>query len=356
MKSSWGISIVLIFGLGIGVIFSTNPSLRSQLVSEVIKIWNNFQEEKERKTTTTSSPSPTILSPTISSSPYLESSQAPLQSRIRKIAEKSTVFISIGGQVVGSGVLIGQNNNTLYVLTASHVIGIKPGRAEDPYKITTHDGEQFKIGYENYEQTVKLMPNSTDLAILVLNLKIQLSNQGRVAKLASFVAPNMPIYIFGYLPCSPLVKGLKSQQNQLSKGNILKVESSPKFDSETQLRGYDIYYNNNTVQGMSGSPVFDTDGRVVAIHAKAEKSKLYDSENCESLPSEPRPDFGDNWGISIKTFANLKSDLPSSLRSKLVINSSPSSSDTETQPFVPVPSPSCPPFIGEGYECTEQSE
>ncbi|MCC5634036.1 serine protease [Nostoc sphaeroides CHAB 2801] len=297
----------------------------------------------------------------------MKPTKALAKSLIREKAEKVTVFISRGGQQLGSGVIIGQNGKTVYVLTASHVIGIRPGKVdtgngtletENPYEVTTNNGQKFKVGYSNYKIIVNPFSNNIDLAILKLDTSSKNIYKDEVAKLTSSLKKNMPVYIFGYLPCSPSAKVNKGKQDQFSNGKIFPVTSSSQFDSSDKLGGYDVNYNNNTIQGMSGSPVFDAAGRVVAIHAKTDKKKTYNSEVCLPLPSEPTPDYGDNSGISIKTFANLKSDWPDGLQSILEIDSSPVE---EVKPDEPTPSPNptqttrreenCPPFIQPGEDC-----
>jgi hypothetical protein len=61
---------------------------------------------------------------------------------------------------------------------------------------------------------------------------------------------------------------------------------------------------------MSGSPVFDNAGRVVAIHGKPghDKENQYDFERCQPLTDA----FANNWGISMETFLN--SSLTSNLK------------------------------------------
>lgn len=255
--------------------------------------------------------------------------------RIKEIAKKTTVSITQANSVIGSGVIIGENNHIIYVLTARHVISIKPERMDmgngtyqpgTPYKVITNDGEEFEVGNENYDQIVKQLPNDIDLALLVLESRSQGKYKDRVAVLESSVSRNMKVYIFGYLPCSLSAKAGQDKQKQFSLGNITQVKSKPEFDNQQELGGYDIQYSNNTVKGMSGSPVFNADGYLVGIHTKeAERQRKkppYKSEECQPLPSEPTPDYSANLGISIKRFLDLKSGFISDLQPILKINDS----------------------------------
>ncbi|MFB2936782.1 serine protease [Aerosakkonemataceae cyanobacterium BLCC-F154] len=364
MKINWFLCLIVIVGLVTQ--YQKNQSQLWQVVSKLPKPWEKRQDivvqnnpfsnaiptgksinitpqPKNIKSEPTKPEKPKVLSP----------------DKINEAAEKSTVFISISGKIVGSGVIIGQSGNTIYVLTASHVIGIPPGEKEDPYKITTNDGEEFEVGFSRYDETVKQLSN-TDLSVLVLKSNALQIKNDRIAQLAISISAQRPVYIFGYLPCSLSAKREKPKQYQWSKGKIFNFESTPKFDPETKLGGYDVYYNNNTITGMSGSPVFDAFGRVIAIHAKTEQKKAsYDSEACEPLPSEPNLSFGENWGVSIKTFSNLKSYWPPGLETVLQTDSSfvgesklvkqdPSPNSTETVSPVGV---NCGPFRKPGEVC-----
>lgn len=91
---------------------------------------------------------------------------------------------------------------------------------------------------------------------------------------------------------------------------------------------------------MSGSPVFDERGHLVAIHAKTEKpDKSYNTEACKALPLKPNPDYGNNWGISVKTFLKFQESLPEGLKSILP----PVPSPEPEPPSTPSPSPPSPP-------------
>lgn len=203
----------------------------------ILGITPGCQNRPEPPTTTIT---PVVPTPTATPTPLPPPPQPPQPStsdKIKEIAEKKTVVISQSGHLVGAGVIIGENSSKVYVLTARHVIGIQPqlvekddgtSEPEDPYIITTYDGEEFKISYDNYDKVVKIMPDkTTDLAVLELESDQEPGNKDRGAKLTTSVLPNKPVYIFGYLPCSQSAKSGKIKRDQLSSGSIEKVEKIP---------------------------------------------------------------------------------------------------------------------------------
>lgn len=333
----------------------------------ILGITPGCQNRPEPPTTTIT---PVVPTPTGTPAPLPPPPQPSTADKIKEIAEKKTVVISHSerGNLVGAGVIIGENSSKVYVLTARHVIGIQPqlvekddgtSEPEDPYIITTYDGEEFKVSYDNYDKVVKIMPDNTDLAVLELESAQEPGNKDRGAKLTTSVLPNKPVYIFGYLPCSQSAKSGKIKRDQLSSGSIEKFETNPIFDKDLNLGGYDIYYNNNTIQSMSGSPVFDERGHLVAIHAKTEKpDKSYNTEACKALPLKPNPDYGNNWGISVNRFLKFQEDLPEGLRSILPPVPPPGTEPPHTPQPSPTPTPgvNCGPFRDPLEVCPEEKK
>lgn len=298
---------------------------------------------------------------------YLESApRAKIPEKVRKIAPRSTVLISDGDRVIGSGVIIDREENTLYVLTASHVVGGQPSPVEAPYFIKTYGGETFTIDDKTYDERVRKFRDSTDLAILVLTNDKPLNKKNQVATLNQSAESDMPSYIFGYRPCYLSTKGITDQKQQWSLGEIDQI-TNPNPDEEVQLGGYDIKYDNNTVRGMSGSPVFDAEGRLVAIHAKSDRKKSdYDSQRCDQIPSDPKAKYGQNWGISMKTALDSFPESLADLRSKLSIppeisppppaEPSPTPAEGKGPLLAPSPLVNCGPLREPGEICPEESE
>lgn len=243
---------------------------------------------------------------------------------------KKTVLIT--GKNTGTGVIVGQEGNKYYVLTSRHVVGIAPGtnvelppdlgddekgltNKEDPYKITTYDKQTYDVVYEEVVKDPKL-----DLAIITFNTQ----NQEKTYPIASLsalpISKQQKVFVYGFKDC--FNEG-RERREEFNEGIVLYIQNT---DTD---EGYTVKYTNPTIKGMSGSPVLDASGRVVAIHGKPGRSdergdkrgdKIVDkgdSTNCSALTKK----FGNNYGISIESFRS--SSLASRLQEKLSFDKKP---------------------------------
>ena len=230
---------------------------------------------------------------------------------IRPSSEKATlpkqsiVYIT-GGQGLASGVIIDSKDNTYFVLTARHVVGISPGPIEDPYKIVLHDNQKHTLNYD----TDITKDKKRDLAIVTFKS----DKKYPIAPLNSSVSVSQPVSIFGWKDClgdpkSELTTGQIEQQlsnfNEMSKSDQEKSDN-PKKDYD---EGYTLKYTNPTIRGMSGTAVFNEQGEVVAIHGKPGeyRDNQYDYENCPTLDES----YSLNWGIPIDIY--LQSQLSNTI-------------------------------------------
>ena len=170
---------------------------------------------------------------------------------VAEIATPITVQInsSLGD---GSGVIIAKNGNIYTVLTVNHVVE----DSETEYSIRTHREKDYQVtNVINLQKT----DEEPDLAIL----KFESSEEYPIATLGNSEQSviGAQIYVFGY----PATGGLfgVDRAPELSPGLIT---SRPKNRPE----GYTLRYQAVTWSGMSGGPVFDTDGRVVGLHGQGE--------------------------------------------------------------------------------------
>ena len=210
-----------------------------------------------------------------------EAVMAKSPSQIAQMAIPVTVQInSVAGG--GSGVIINQNTDqgeTVYsVLTANHVVR----NAAIGYEVRTHTGQSYTvISVEHFQKNDQVDP---DLALV----KFKSDHKYPVASLgdSSRAGFGDPINIFGY----PF-----TGDNQLpDKRSFVYSPGELNNPQRKGPNGYDWLYNAVTQKGMSGGPVFNQDGKVVAIHGRGERF-------------QDKAAF--NSGIPINTFLALAPDF-----------------------------------------------
>lgn len=202
-----------------------------------------------------------------------ESSSNP---EVKAIAQKITVRIE--GQNPGSGFIISRRGDTYYVLTNKHVVG-----TPDEYDIITPDGQRYRLNREEYDSKVRKLPN-IDLAVVLFTS----SNNYNLPELSETekVPETTTVYVAGF----PQFETINSHL-RFTEGLVV----SNAFAAEPLKDGYELIYNNPTLPGMSGGPVFDQQGRIVGIHGRAE---LISTETGWQKT-------GFNLAIPIQTFREL---------------------------------------------------
>jgi hypothetical protein len=168
---------------------------------------------------------------------------------INKIARQVTVFIQGTNNLenFGSGFIIQTSGQTYTVLTAGHVVD-----GDTAFTLTTPDGVKYVVNQ------VKKLPG-VDLALLqfesrskypaaILGKSDQLQETNRIY-VAGFPKPGFNITTPTYT---------------ITGGDITAILQQNIKD------GYALAYTNPTRVGMSGGPVFNQDGQVVAIHGRKE--------------------------------------------------------------------------------------
>lgn len=256
--------------------------------------------------------------PTDLATPTPEMSPSPLKEHIKSDISKKTVLIT--GKGTGTGIIIGHEGSKYYILTSKHVVGIEPSiyvelppdltddekkltNKEDPYKVMTYDGKIYDVEYNE----LKKDPN-VDLAIITFDTK----SQGTIYPIANLAAlpisEKQEVFVYGFKDCAN--KGRKKRE-EFNEGIVLSTKNTQTDE------GYSINYTNPTIRGMSGSPVLDASGRVIAVHGKPSNGEKGEFFNCSALTKE----FGNNYGISIESFQ--KSKLASSFPGKLSFDSKP---------------------------------
>jgi tetratricopeptide (TPR) repeat protein len=152
--------------------------------------------------------------------------------------------------VAGSGVIIKRSGNTYTVLTAYHVV--KDGKK---YQIITPDKKINQIN------SVKPLPKA-DLAVV----EFSSNNTYKFAKIGNSdrATASTTVYVTGF----PVKRGaIPNPTLFFNKGQV-------QANGAAQRDGYNIIYDNDTLGGMSGGPVLNEQGEVVAIHGRADEQTI----------------------------------------------------------------------------------
>lgn len=206
----------------------------------------------------------------------------------------------------GSGVIVAQEGDSYYVLTAEHVV-----KNTQNLRITTHDRRTYPISPSQITRA-----EGTDLAVV----KFTSTQPYQVATLGNYSISDGAVVFPGGWPAPQKIKS-QQWQWQLNPGGISSKEQG-EFQTQEKLsfsNGYDLVYSSITYGGMSGGPVFDRAGQVIGIHGKAEGDK---HENTLGNV------LGNSLGISIKTFIGLADRLKLNPRNLQITNTAPVTLDS----------------------------
>jgi tetratricopeptide (TPR) repeat protein len=209
--------------------------------------------------------------------------------RLNDTARKQTVRIENSGGN-GSGVIVAREGSSYYVLTAKHVVQDEKGKAPTHQKFTNN--QIVTYDQDRHSLTSTIVAENMDLAVVKFSTK---SNYP-LARLNEHNPNNDELVFVGGFPDR---KNIDSPlwQWQLNPGFILDRETGQSLTQNNLSfsNGYDLYYGNVSYGGMSGGPVFDTDGQVIGIHGRAE--------------STDQSTLGGSLGISIQSFTGLLDKL-----------------------------------------------
>ena len=198
--------------------------------------------------------------------------------QVNDIAKPITVIIG-GLDGKGSGVIIDKNGNTYTVLTANHVVK-KAGYGI--YEIITHDGQKYPM--ENKAQIV----GKLDLALV----RFTSSQNYPLAKIADSrtVKEGATVYYAGF-PAETA--------NQPRNYRFIRADITGRSQNQ---EGYELSYNGQALPGMSGGPVLNEEGLLIAIHGKAETQSII-------IQGVQRTEIVGVQGIPTEKFPNLISNI-----------------------------------------------
>jgi tetratricopeptide (TPR) repeat protein len=178
---------------------------------------------------------------------------------VRQIAWAVTVRIIPGGNQPdpGSGIIANKQGDVYTILTNAHVLcgkgALKQKKCstKPSYTITTFDKRQHQVS----SATVARIGNDLDIAIIKFRSPLNYS-VAQFAKSASVKNQDL-VYAAGF-PGS-------SSELKFNSGKIV-------ANTEERLSkdggGYTTLYDVDTLPGMSGSGIFNSEGQIVAIHGQ----------------------------------------------------------------------------------------
>ncbi len=184
----------------------------------------------------------------------------------------------------GSGILLQKQGDVYTILTAAHVV--KNARAS--YTITTPDGRT----YQPIASSIRRYQGDVDLAVL----KFRSSTTYKLAELgdSNVLKGGVEVYVAGF----PAPTAVISESTFFFREG--KVTANSK---RTYKNGYALVYSNDTLPGMSGGPVLNSNGQVVGVHGKG------DREINASTGNPDGPKTGFNTAIPIARFADISGSL-----------------------------------------------
>ena len=210
--------------------------------------------------------------------------------QLKNKAQSITVKV-ISGKTWGSGIMIRQQNDLYTVVTNHHVLIFSPDKS---YQVQTPDGQIYPA---HLLETVDF--DKKDLGLVQFRSEqeyevISLASLSTLAEGEEVFAAGFPVEIENQEDITGFyfTDGHIAQFSQLDFGG-----------------GYQIGYTNDIKKGMSGGPLLNVRGEVVAINGK-HKYPLWGNPylfSDGSLASEAKKQEMSklSWAIPIKTFLQL---------------------------------------------------
>lgn len=208
---------------------------------------------------------------------------------IRAEVEKSIVLISSNGEREkiehGTGFFVKGEAGRCTVITTAHVV-----KGKNKLQLKKYNNQLIE---EAKSAKVKYLPGDYDLALVTFpangeNCQYETLKLGDSEK----IKLGERVRVFGY----PQRLGEERLILQFSSGEITNIQKPP------LPQGYAISYNASTFSGMSGSPIINKAGEVIAIHGKADLAKLSQEQKSEIESQLQARIETFSWGIPIKTY------------------------------------------------------
>ncbi len=235
--------------------------------------------------------------------------------QVGQIAKKTVVRIESSIGDFGSGVIIGRkqrgDRNIYTVLTAAHVVNHSDRSYQiiSPVPLNSEAGKKrINIDLDS-DKDIKILPQ-VDLAIVSFESK-NIFTIGTIGN-SEYAEEGSPIYVAGF----PLPgKAISRIALQFTGGMVSSRLEEVNDQSKDSNSGYNVAYTCVTRAGMSGGPVFDAAGRIVAIHGRGDRDQSSRSDQTSNLSDGEKTGF--NLGIPIQTFLNLQTKLSQQIGMRL---------------------------------------
>jgi hypothetical protein len=237
-----------------------------------------------------------------------------LPTEVAKIAKHTVVRIEPRIAGSGSGVVIGRyrkdGENAYVVLTAAHVVKASDDEYTiiSPWPIKGNEREKIKID----NRDIKKLPG-LDLALVTFcsDRDYQVATLGN----SDFASEGAGVYIAGFpSPGAAIQRRIFQFTGALVSSRLDGEAVQSDSDTGPIAGGYAVVYTNVTRAGMSGGPVFDVAGRVVAIHGLGDRELTEMARGQQSGTETGAGSVGDktgfNLGIPISTFLKAMPKAP----------------------------------------------
>lgn len=217
--------------------------------------------------------------------------------QLRQVAELITVKI-LSGEVLGSGIIVHKKGAVYVVLTNAHVLRA----ASPPYQIQTQDG---KIYPAEMSQVVSFKDN--DLALLEFYSSKAIY---QVADLDTSLTKGEEVFAAGFpFSAEQSYTPVFSPTDIDDRGFAIRRGEVSLILNKALKGGYQIGYTSRVEKGMSGGPLLNHLGKVIAVngmHAEplwGDPYEFMDGSLPESALKEQLSQY--SWGIPITTFQKL---------------------------------------------------